>query len=118
MRQKKIKIPPVICLFKNHPVSETPLETIDLSPKIGVFFFFFLKRNIGRGKFGASDDRIHTKLQCMRAGARVIYIGTQYMHIHENYMKTNKLYIYMYLYTHIFFLLKYHYTNILKLLTQ
>ena len=37
-----------------------------------------------------------------RGRARVLYIGTRYMHIHENYMKTNNIYIYIYIYIHTY----------------
>ena len=63
-------------LFKNKLISETSVETIDLSPKIGVIFFF-KKRNIGSGKMGPRDrEKMRVRPEkCMHEQKKCMYLN-------------------------------------------
>ena len=63
-------------LFKNQLISETPLETIDLIPKIGVIIIF-LRPNIGSGKMGPRDR------EKMRVRAEKMHVRAEKMHVFE-----------------------------------
>ena len=64
------------CCFKNQFISETSVETIDLSPKIGVNFFL-KKRNIGSGKMGPRDRKK------MRVRPEKMHVRAEKMHVCE-----------------------------------
>ena len=64
------------CFFKNKLISETPVETIDLSPKIGVNIFK-KKRNIGSGKMGPRDR------EKMRVRPEKMHVRAEKMHVFE-----------------------------------
>ena len=64
------------CCFKNQFISETSVETIDLSPKIGVNFFLKKNEISALEKWGQETEKMRVRPEkCMYEQKKCMYLN-------------------------------------------